>query len=94
MNDRARDVLVNAAMVGVTQICGQLQAPLGNGRVGYCALGWLWHQLGETEEFADVYGFLPHSAESRAIIKANDYDKWDFLTIARKVGNEDEGGEG
>lgn len=97
MNDRAREALVAAALQGVRQIKGKLH----DGKGGHCAYGIIHLDLHQGNEQAalECVGQLtgaPHCklrVEYLAdfeIVAANDTRGWDFLTIARKCGNEEE----
>lgn len=90
MNDRAREALVAAALNGVKQIRYGWRDDHG----GFCALGVLmedckgWH-LFSVEHLDKEYGLTKNERE--VILRANDVLGWDFLTIARKFGNNDSG---
>jgi hypothetical protein len=86
MNDRAREVLVQAALSGVRQIKGRAS----DGRGGYCAVGVLkLYHRDKTQYWTHAYDISDE--EWGEIIRANDNLGWDFITIARKVGVKDEG---
>ena len=98
MNERAREVLVQAGLRGITQIRGQRHDYRG----GACALGVLhlplhdWNADEAMKCYADGVSVpcwadrvaaeydLSQELED-AIVRANDDHGWDFLTIARKV---------
>ena len=95
MNDRAREALIAAALNGVKQIRDKMH----DGQGGYCAMGVLHVATHAGDEWAawtchsNVCTFEIFSrnydidqGELTAIIRANDTDGWDFLTIARKIG--------
>ena len=95
MNDRARDVLTQAALNGVEQIKGRY----ADGRGGFCAVGilleddrkrhgWEWANWeGVPARIKADFGIVA-TVDFNAIVHANDTLGWDFLTIARKVGVE------
>ena len=105
MNERAREVLVKAALDGVKQVRGSYVTG-----TAMCALGVLAHalcgnadvvQVGE-QEFSEATGISfaisaqecpacgkVRSSEFALIYHLNDEHELDFLTIARKVGTED-----
>ncbi len=93
MNERAREALVAAALKGVRQIKGSLS----DGADGRCALGVLAESVfgecrgaqndAEADQIWKVLG-INRDIEGQ-IMNANDYLGWDFLTIARKMGNDD-----
>lgn len=96
MNDRAREVLVAAALAGHRQIKYFMHFP---GDLGDCALGVLHLALHQTrKEACDCMSTRGKSTrelqEAYAltrkdygdITEANDDLGWDLLTIARKVG--------
>ena len=97
MNDKAREALVAAALSGVKQIKFALQDSDG----GRCANGVLMeactgvapHQINWTtfnpSRFWE-WGGLSLKEEDE-IVHANNVLGWDFLTIARKIGVNDEG---
>lgn len=101
MNDKARELLIKAALDGVPQVHGTLFS--GEGR---CAMGVIieglglkekWYVMKETppmlrdstvfwrEVFKEA-GMNPY--EHGRVVEMNDSDGFDFLTIARKLGNE------
>jgi len=96
MNDLARQVLVKAALDGVKQAKGVFRDNDG----GLCAWGALFE--GMSCSWLEMNGHWTASLpcdpmlhydisqeESRDIVDANDKKGWDFLTIARKIGNKD-----
>jgi hypothetical protein len=92
MNDKAREVLVKAALDGVPQTYGFYKDP--NGGPGRCALGVLAEAIGVLND-TGIVATEPHEkmreqyelsdTEFFQIAEAND-SGWDFLTIARKLG--------
>ena len=98
MNDKAREILVSAALNGTPQIKYRLADDDG----GRCAMGVLMEAC-DREIFLSVRRFKWHTAfdmrvmgeydidgdEWREIATANN-NGWDFLTIARKIGNPEE----
>ncbi len=87
MNDHAREVLIAAALNGVTQ-CKWVLRGWGDAR---CAMGVLneaawgdvhYPQEHPYEKMKAVYDISPD--ELVEIVKRNNVDGWDFLTIARK----------
>jgi hypothetical protein len=94
MNERAREALVAAALSGRSQIKRRMHDEFG----GACAAGVLFENVtGERhqaftqyKEFRKVLEELDISErELTRIWHANDIHGWDFLTIARKIGNDD-----
>ena len=84
MNDRARELLIKAALDGVPQTRGTYSS--GG---AYCAIGLLEKAAGcfyPRQQFIDLYDIQEWEADE--IMYANDHLGWDFLTIARKVGVE------
>jgi hypothetical protein len=97
MNDKAREVLVKAAMDGVPQTYGHYKDPSGG--PGRCALGVLAEAIGvlpegvfeidsETRHKKMCEHYELSDTEFFQIAAAND-NGWDFLTIARKLGAKD-----
>ena len=96
MNDRAREALVAAALNGTPQIRGALR----DQKDGRCALGVLCEAAGffmpagvniiDTEDILESWAECSLQ-EATEIVRANDALRWDFLTIARKIGVKDEG---
>jgi len=96
MNDLARGLLVSAALNGVKQI----KHAWADGRGGLCAQGVLIEALEEgcqagynmrkCQELHDraLKEYEIDPLEWGEISIANDFRNWDFLTIARKIGNE------
>ena len=99
MNDRAREVLIDAALKGQKQIKGQLH----DGKGGVCAMGALHLTLHDGDHlaahacyrkgspdcwFSAVWQAFDLAGEVAEIEIANDLHGWDFLTIARKIGVE------
>lgn len=94
MNDRARDVLVDAALRGVRQIKGVLH----DGKNGYCAMGVLCEAIRREGGVEWLFGYRTTSEiadeverryditlkEWHRIVHANNELGWDFLDIARK----------
>jgi hypothetical protein len=96
VNDRAREVLIQAAMNGLRQITGRAF----DADDGRCALGALWEALPDKSHFAmqRVYeldmardtecpecGKRQYAGEVGLIEHLNDDHRFDFLTIARKM---------
>lgn len=103
MNDEAREVLVAAALRGHAQAIGFMHHPLDNAD---CAIGVLHLALHETREAAmrcprapitgdvlcadrAIQRYELTSADQMEIIRRNDAGQ-DFLTIARKVGHDED----
>jgi len=95
VNDKAREALVQAALQGTRQITGAFR----DDDDGRCALGVLYDAMGVEfptvcmsvelrEQLCITYDIS--NDEGSDIVNANDILKWDFLTIARKIGNIDE----
>lgn len=96
MNERARDVLVKAALDGTRQI----KFALADGAGGFCAGGVLIDALLQERGLKWRRDMFPRSLtpgaidaaygldgrEWSTIVHANNTLGWDFLTIARKVG--------
>ena len=91
MNERAREVLIEAAMQGVPQIKGKLRDGYG----GFCAGGVLIKAYLEEQGLAwSIFSWgqpvLVHydmsNEEWEDMVDANNNLDWDFLTIARKIG--------
>ena len=102
MNDKARELLVKAALDRVPQCRGVLF--YGKAR---CAMGAIAEGLGMKEEYLQWggsfgIGWWPRflaaagiSPEERdEIVEMNDTKGWDFLTIARKAGVREEEAHG
>jgi len=99
MNDLAREVLVKAALDGVRQAKGTYRTKNG----ALCAFGvlfeamdcqWLESPNGGYVAFIAGTGTVMSrydisQEEAQEIIEANDKKGWDFLTIARKIGNKE-----
>jgi hypothetical protein len=96
MNELAREALVTAALKGVPQIKGHYRDL--NGGPGRCAMGVIYENAGllfsnqnvdKSANFVllDKYGITLEDWQD--IVDANDDKGWDFLTIARKIGNDD-----
>jgi hypothetical protein len=93
MNDRAREALVEASLKGVNQIKRAYKTDKGQ-----CALGVLLEKTGWYEEFwipcvaSEMIRseFEMSNKELKDIVYANDVLGWDFLTIARKIGTQEE----
>jgi hypothetical protein len=93
MNDRAREALVAASLKGVSQIRWAYRTDQGQ-----CALGVLlektgWYELDQipcvaSEMIRKEFDMRPE--EFSEITHANDVLGWDFLTIARKIGTQEE----
>lgn len=101
MNDAARDLLIKAALTGRKQVVGKLHENIGPGEIGSCALGVLHESMHEDvlealrcvtarcRWFTSIdMPFDLTEAEIKDIIDRNDNRGEDFLTIARKVGQE------
>jgi hypothetical protein len=99
MNEEARELLVQAALEGRKQI----KYAMHDGEGGSCAVGILHEALHAT--YADAVACMEEHrscwyqaerrfginlSESTDIVGANDDKGWDFLTIARKVGRDEE----
>lgn len=96
MNERAREALIQAALKGVPQIKGKLH----DGKGGHCAFGIIHLDLHQGDELAALLCIGPRTGAPRCddlreaylqdteIVKANDDLGWDFLTIARKCGED------
>ena len=96
MNELARETLVAAALNGVRQVKGMFRDHGG----GRCAVGVLMESCavpfngflnGDLTALCERY--QTSVQELAQIVDANDNKGWDFLTIARKFGNEHEGQE-
>ena len=98
MNDKAREVLVAAALRGHKQVQGDMHLNKGECAIGVLHLAyhntrvgavrcWLHGRMG-LHDWEAQYGL--DSDGMMEVIRRNDQDGWDFLTIARKVGREDE----
>jgi len=98
MNDVARDALALAGLTGHPQAMGALHADEGD-----CAIGVIHIAAHRGNRFAALQCGLSYRCagafaemddrQLREVWVANDNKGWDFLTIARKFGNEHEGQE-
>jgi hypothetical protein len=88
MNELAREALVTAALTGVRQIKGLFKDADG----GMCAMQVIHEAYKNIDPH---YQVLPNTwislEECWQVLNANDNLGWDFLTIARKIGVQDNG---
>ncbi len=88
MNQAAVDVLVQAALDGTPQVYGQWS----NGRGGFCVNGLLGARLGfEKAGLMERDVQCPECGqklltEGWRTMHCNDVHRWDWLTLARKLG--------